>query len=140
MNSRRFEVLEHTADIGIRAFGETLGELFANAAWGVQDIAFDAGAIQPHTTFQLSAAGEDTESLLVNWLNEVIFYVDARHTGFSDFDVRFPSEGTVAATAWGEKRDLRKHPARLVVKAATYHLLRVAERNDGWMAEVYLDI
>ena len=140
MSSTQFEVLEHTADIGIRAFGTTLEELFANAAVGVEDVAFDVAAIRALQSYQLEASGEDVEALLVNWINELIYWFDARRIGFSRFEVSFPSDGIITVNAWGEPRDAERHPARLVVKASTYHLLRVDRTPDGWIAELYLDI
>ena len=132
-------MLEHTADIGVRAHGKTVEELFVNAASGVQFIAFDAEMVQPRDAFPLEAVGEDLEALLVNWINEVIYWFDARRIGFARFDVRV-DKGRVAGRGFGEPRDPERHPARLVVKAATYHLLRVSEQAGLWTAEVYLDI
>ncbi len=136
----QFEILEHTADIGVRAFGRTLEELFGNAALGVESIALDVTGVQPKEEYRLSASGEDIEALLVNWLNEIIFYLDARHVAVSRFHFDNCSETEVAAIGWGEVRDPKRHPPRLVVKAATYHQLKIARQNGNYVAEVYLDI
>ena len=135
-----FEILEHTADIGIRAYGRTLQDLFANAALGLESIALEMGAVEARESVQLAVSGEDLESLLVNWLNEVVFYLDARHFAMSRFEFETLSPVGLSGTAWGEARDPERHPPRLVVKAATYHQLHISRQNEVYVAEVYLDI
>ena len=134
----RYEILEHTADIGLRGFGSTVGSMMAAMALGVQEIAFDASGIRDLHAYELTASADDLEALLVNWINEVIYWNDAKHVAFARFDIRVENCHLVA-TGWGEPRNL-SHSPRLVVKAATYHLLRVAEEGGGWIGELYLDI
>jgi SHS2 domain-containing protein len=137
---RRFEILEHTADIGIRAFGGSTAELFENAALAIQSIALAVDAVQPQNEYSLTASGSDPESLLVNWLNEIVYYLDGRRIAMSRIRVDSITESQVAGRGWGEPRDPKRHPAQLVVKAATYHQLSIREENGLWTAEVYLDI
>ena len=114
--------------------------MFASAAFGVESIALDPEWIEPVTSYRVDVAGEDLDSLLVNFLNEVIFWLDARHLGFARFDLKVSAK-RVEGQAWGEPRNLERHPPRLVVKAATYHQLRITQQDTGlWIAEVYLDI
>lgn len=136
----QFEILEHTADIGVRAWGASLEELFANAAFGLQSIAFEAPNVTAGEPHSIQAEGEDLEALLVNFLNDVVFYLDARRVAFARFDLQLTGAARVSGQGWGEPRDPVRHRARLVVKAATYHQLRVAREPDRWVAEVYLDI
>ena len=138
--SPKFEILEHTADIGIRAWGGTLAELFENAALAVESVAVELEHVEPRIAYPIAAAGEDPESLLVNWLNEVVYYVDGRRVAMSRFHIDSLTETHVAGRGWGEPRDPERHPPRIVVKAATYHQLRIFHENDRWIAEVYLDI
>ena len=135
-----YEVLEHTADIGIRAWGRTLAELFENAALAVESVAVELERVEPRIVYTISASGEDRESLLVNWLNEIVYYLDGRRLAISRFRVDSLSETHVAGHGWGEPRDSERHPPRIVVKAATYHQLRISEEDQRWVAEVYLDI
>jgi SHS2 domain-containing protein len=135
-----FEILEHTADIGVRAVGRTLSELFENAAVGVQSIALDPQAVLPQTAFPLLASGEDREALLVNWLNEIIYYLDGKRIAFARFQVQQITDTGITAQGWGEPRDRERHPERLVVKAATYHQLKIEQRESRWIADVFLDI
>jgi SHS2 domain-containing protein len=145
MGPRDFEVLEHPADIGFRAFGGTLPELFARSALAMLSIAADPAAALPREEYPLAVESGDRESLLVDWLNEVLYWFDGKRIAFRDFRVtqfrdtcRLPA--AIEAVGMGEPRDPLRHRARLIVKAVTYHQLKIERRGGLWVAEVYLDI
>ena len=138
--SKPFEILDHTADIGFRAFGATLAELFVNAALALESIAMETAAVQPRFEYPLAAQGEDRESLLVNWLNEIVYYLDGVRVAMSRFEVTELTPTHVRAKSWGEPRDEHRHPASIVIKAATYHQLKIEEQGGRWTASVFLDI
>lgn len=135
-----FEILEHTADIGFRAWGRTREEMFESAAMALESIAIEIEHVEPKLQYPIAAAGEDDESLLVNWLNEVLFYLDGRRVAMRRFRVEQLRPRQVVAQAWGEPRDPDRHRPKLVVKGVTYHQLKIALDDRGWRAEVYLDI
>jgi len=135
-----FEILEHTADIGFRARARSREELFEQAAEAMGSIALETGGVAGLIEYPLEAAGEDPESLLVNWLSEVLYWMDGRQVAFHHFQVRELGSHRVAGTGFGEPRDASRHAARLIVKGVTYHQLLVKETAEGWSAEVYLDI
>lgn len=135
-----FEVLEHTADIGFRARGGTLGELFESAAAALVSIALETEAIRPVETYPFQAQGEDREALLVNFLNEVLWLHDGRRVAMGAFRVLSIDDTSVRCRAIGEPFDAARHRPKLIVKAVTYHQLRVARDQSGWLCEVYLDI
>ncbi|MBI4889329.1 MAG: archease [Acidobacteria bacterium] len=135
-----FEVLDHTADMGFRARGTTLEELFENAALALIHTALDASRAAAYAPRQLTAGGEAREELLVNWLNEVLYLLDAERFVPARFEAIWFDGDSVFAQIIGERRDDQRHPPRIVVKAATYHQLRVEEHNGQWEAEVCLDI
>jgi len=134
-----FDLLEHPADIGFRARGTTLEELFANSAHALVSIILDAD-IRPVQLISVPGTGADRESLLINWLNEVLYHVDGRRMALGTFNVVSVDETSVECVAGGEPRDRDRHPPRMGLKAVTYHQLKVARTADGWVAEVYLDI
>lgn len=140
MNARGFEVLDHPADIGFRAFAPTLPDLYASAALAMLSIAGDPAAAEPREERRLSVESGDRESLMVDWLNEVLYWFDGRLFTFRDFRIEALSSARLDAVGAGEPRHPDRHRARLIVKAATYHQLRVEERDGQWIAEVYLDI
>jgi SHS2 domain-containing protein len=135
-----FETLEHPADVGFRAWGNSLEDLFANCAGALISIILDPSSVTPSQRWDLEAEGSDRESLLVNWLNEVLYYVDTRRLVFNSFRVRFQDPLRLSCEATGEHRTPEKHPVRVSVKAVTYHQLRLFEAGRTWTAEVFVDV
>ena len=90
--------------------------------------------------YPLAVESGDRESLLVDWLNEVLYWFDGKRVAFRDFRVTHFRETAIQAVGLGEPRDPLRHRACLIVKAATYHQLKIERRGGMWVAEVYLDI
>ena len=136
-----FEVLEHTADVGFRCWGADPGELFVNAARAMLDIAADTSRVEPAKELIFGVSGEDYETLLVNWLNQLVYAFDADMFVPVVYHVRQIKPTTLVCDCQGEKRDPARHPWKLIVKAVTYHDLEVAQLEDGrWTARVILDV
>lgn len=136
----RYEILPHTADMGFRAYGSTLAELVETAGAALAGMILDTSRVKARQTVRIEVRGAGFPETLVNWLNEVLYQVDARGLALSDFRVAVVSDDEIQATAGAEPRDHLRHPPRLVVKAVTYHQLDVRETGDGWQADIYLDI
>jgi len=135
-----FELLDHPADIGFRAHGTTAAELFGNCGRALVSIILDPAEIRPLQSIDIAGEGADRESLLVNWLNEVLYYVDGRRMALSDFEIARLDDTRVECTARGEPRDRERHLPRRSVKAVTYHQLKIEQTGEGWVAEVFVDI
>jgi SHS2 domain-containing protein len=135
-----FEILEHPADIGFRAWGDSPAGLFENAALALESIAIEMGGVEPRQVYPIAAAAEDYESLLVAWLNEVLYYLDGERVVMSRFEIDEIEPERVSGKAWGEPRDAERHPPRLVVKGVTFHQLLVKEEGGQWTARVFLDV
>jgi len=135
-----FELLEHTADIGFRVRAASAAELFARAAEALSALAFELEDVQERQPCELSAEGWDWESLMVNWLSEVLFLLDARRLILKRFQVNQISPRNLSAQAWGEPWNPERHRAKLLIKGVTYHQLVVEQRPDGWFAQVIVDI
>jgi SHS2 domain-containing protein len=134
------ELLEHTADIGFRVRACTQAELFEACAGALISIAIELEAVEPRAAYALEAAGEDAESLLVNWLNEALYLWDARRLALRRFRVLEIGAGRVAGEALGEPWDPERHRARLLVKGVTYHQLQLGQDEGGWYAQVFVDV
>lgn len=134
-----FEVLDHTAEVGIRAWGRDLREAFAEAARGMFALMVDLDAVEEREARRVEAVGEDREDLLVRWLNELLFLVDSEGLVFRRFDIERLSERELAATAHGEPLDRARHQPLAGVKAATYHQLSVEEGPPARIS-VILDV
>lgn len=135
-----FEVLEHTADIGFRVRAATPEELFARAAQALVSLGFETEPIEERESCELAATGWDWESLMVNWLSEVLFVLDAHRMLLKRFEVTRISPEAVAGRGYGERWNPERHRAKLVIKGVTYHQLAVEQRPEGWYAQVILDI
>lgn len=135
-----FEILEHPADIGFRAFGQTLAHLFENAALALVSIASEVQDVEPHHEYPLEAEGSDPEALLVAWLSEVLYWFDGKRIAFRSFRVTEMDSERLSAVGLGEPRNANRHRAKLIVKAVTWHQLKIAQADGGWMADVYLDV
>jgi SHS2 domain-containing protein len=140
MGVRPFDVLEHPADIGFRAFGNDLPDLFANAAMALLSIAGDPEAAEPREEYRIAVESGDRESLMVDWLSEVLYWFDGKRVAFHDLGVTMLTDSGLQAVAHGEPREHERHRARLIVKAVTYHQLKIEQRGGQWIAEIYLDI
>lgn len=140
MPSPAFEVLEHTADVGIKAYGSTLAEVFINAARGMIALASGSAEARPVQRLPITVRGQDYESLLVNWLNEILYFLDAEDWIFTAFDMKRLEADALEAEALGERRAGAGTRLRTPVKAVTYHQLAVRETPAGWEATVYFDI
>lgn len=133
----RYEEIEHTADVGIRAYGKTASAIFASAAEGMFSLIADPTAVEPKGEVEIRLRAEDLPRLLVAWLSELLFIHETQHLLFSRFSVRV--RGTsLRAKASGETIDRRRHELKLAVKAVTYHRLSV-DLAKG-VAEVIFDV
>ncbi|HEY7334193.1 MAG TPA: archease [Bryobacteraceae bacterium] len=135
-----FEILEHTADIGFRATAPSLTGLFEAAAEALVAIVLDPDRVVPREAIGLSAEGESNETLLVNWLSEVLYWLDGEHFALCGFKVGEFGKGRIVVEAKGERRDSVRHEPRLIVKGVTYHQLKIEKTGEGWRCEVYLDV
>lgn len=138
--SAGWEILEHTADTGFRVRAGSLPALLELAAEALCGVALDCSNAASKEARTVRAEGADPESLLVNWLNEVLWVIDGARLAPAKIRVFEASAHEVSGVVEGEPRDDARHPPLIVVKAATYHQLKVLQSSDGWVAEVYLDI
>jgi SHS2 domain-containing protein len=137
---RAFEIVDHTADVGIIAYGTDIEELFCNAALALFSLITEPESIQEKSHLNLRVSGDERDSLLVEWLNELIYFFDAKHILLNRFDIESLTEHELKATCHGEVFDPMKHKIKRGVKAATYHLLSLDKNNDGYKAQIILDI
>ncbi len=135
-----FEILEHTADAGIVAHGASLEETFANAAAGMFALMADPDGVRPLEERRIEVEGRDHEGLLVRWLTELLYYLDAEEMLFSRFVVEERSGRHLRARAWGERIDRERHRLHFGVKAVTRHMLEVGPEDGGYRAQVLFDI
>lgn len=138
----RFEFVDiTTADVAFVAYGKTLNELFSNAALAFFEVMINTRQIKPKVTKNVKVSGDDLESLMFNWLNALLVYVDGHNIAFSKFNVSVDEKKLkLVGECVGEKIDNKRHETRTAIKAATYHKLEVKKENDCWKAKVIVDI
>ncbi len=131
----RYEFLEHTADIGLKAYGETLEEIFANAALGMFDLMTDVSMVEPRGELEVLVDSRDPESLMVDWLTELLYVHEMENVYLSEFDVRI-RELSLRAAVRGEVVDPSRHPGEVLVKAVTYHMIEVNPK-EGYAVVIF---
>ena len=137
---RRFEIINHKADIGLAVYGRSLGELMANAAEGMFSLMTDISRIGNSTVRRIELRNDDEETLLVEWLNELLLVFEVERLLFSSFDVTVEVGNRLLADCRGEKFNPTKHSVNREIKAATYHNLNIVRGADGYSVKIIFDI
>lgn len=136
---KEFDILDHTADVGIIAYGASLNQAFANAARGLFSLITDLDDVEEALSRDIEVTAPDQESLLVAWLNELIYRFDVENILLKRFDVTQLDSTRLKARTYGEKVDSSRHKLKTGVKATTYHMLKV-EKTNGYQVQVLFDI
>ena len=132
----RFKPLEHPSDVGIIAFGKDRKEIFENAAYGMFSLMADLDRVEIKNDLKIKVKGDDLESLLINWLNELIFYEDSKKVLLKEFKIEKLADTSLEARASGEKIDMDRHFIFRPVKAATYNQLQISKNQ----AKIVFDV
>ena len=135
-----YETFEHTADIGLRMTAADVEGLFAAAGRGLFSLIVEnLDAVRTTHAIEVALEASDLDGLLVDWLSELLYHFETARLVGRTFEVRIDA-GRLTATVRGEPLDEARHETHLHVKALTYHGLRVEQTDDGWRAEVIVDI
>jgi SHS2 domain-containing protein len=134
------EVLEHTAEVGLRARADSLEGLLQELATGLFGLITDPQAVQAREAWPVEVHADDLTALVVEWLNELLFLHARDGMLACRCEVHEVGPQRLRATVWGERFDPDRHPRGIEVKSATYHQARVDRSSDGWTAVVYLDV
>ena len=137
---KAFEVIDHTADIGIIAYGADIKEVFTNAALGLFNLITNLADVGEDTSRYIELSSQDTENLLVEWLNELLYTFDAEHIVFKSFHIDDLSHNHLKATCRGAKIDPDRQRIKREIKAATYHMLAINRDDSGYKAQIIFDI
>src|SRR5215470_19539786 len=133
-----------TADIAFEATGRDLPELFTAAADATMNVMIDnLDAIELRETRQIELSNDNIEMLLFDFLQELIYFKDARRLLLRARETQIEQEGdayVLKAKVAGEHLDDARHQQRADVKAVTLHGFSVKKQDGGWKAKVLLDI
>ena len=137
---KTYEFIDHTADIGVKAYGKTLSEAFEHAAKAMFDIITDSSEIESIGQYDIKLEAPDLEQLLVDWLSELLFLHSAKNLVFGFYKVCLNEKKcSLSATIFGEKLDISKHKIGAEIKAVTYHILEVKNKKP-FHVQVLFDI
>lgn len=127
---KKYDLIDHTADVGVKAYGKTLSECFENIAKGMFDIITDNSKIESIGQYEISLEAPDLEQLLVDWLSELLFLNSAKNLVFGFFKINLDEKNnSLSATVFGEKYNISKHKIGAEIKAVTYHMLEVKNKK-----------
>lgn len=133
---KRFEEIAHTADVAIRVWGNNLAELFSNAAYGMACQITDADEIPLTIKRSIKLEAHDTEILLVNWLNELLYLGERENSVFTDFDMLEVAPTRLRAVARGGP--IEKYHGH--IKAATFSELEIRQSDEGYETTIVFDV
>jgi SHS2 domain-containing protein len=141
---KRFRFLEHTADAYIEAYGKTLEEAFGNAAIAMTDVMTEYEKVEGKIEEIFEVEAQDESALLYSWLEELLLEFELKgklYSRFEDIEIKETTKGLkLCARAWGENYDENKHPSKVGIKAATYHMMQIIKEPNSVTLRFILDI
>jgi len=137
-----YELIDHTADIGIRVQGSSLEDLFIKTAEALFDISISSKrSLISAIDVPIAIEADSVDQLMVRWLQELLYIFESRHLTLSNFRIDEIDERHLVGSAKGSRFDSTRHSQKLCIKAVTYHQLEVVKDDDGkWYAKVIFDI
>ncbi len=137
---KKYEFINHTADLGIRVWGESIEELFENAAYSMFDTIADLNRVELKKTMKVEIEKEELDELLADWLRNLLYKFNGDRYLLKEFRVETIDTQGLKAKVKGEKLDLSRHHLKTEIKAVTYHGLEVKEVDRGWEAQIIFDV
>jgi SHS2 domain-containing protein len=145
--NKKFEVVDHTADIGLKVWGKNFSQLLKNAACGMYSLICQVEQVEKKLCKKVCVEFSPTseqELLLVIFLNELLYITSTKMLVFKDFKVKiknfFNKKIVVESTCLGERYNSQKHGKFLELKAATYHNLKISKRNGFLYTKIFFDV
>jgi SHS2 domain-containing protein len=135
----RYLPIDHTADLGLQVWGQTLPELYANAAEGMASLYYHLDAVRPLEKRTIAVEGYDREEVLVHWLSELLYLVEVHSFLPAHFEITALDDTHLRAEVSGEPFDRERHEWRTGIKAVTYHDIHVREVEGEWTVVVIFD-
>lgn len=135
-----FKVFDTTGDVGINVYGKNLKDIFEQAAIGLFSFITDIKKIETNISKSLAINADTYENLLINWLNELIFLFDTEGFIGKNVEIKELDEKKIIAIIKGDLFDEKKHLRGVLIKAATYHKLKLEKKNNIWTATILFDI
>jgi len=137
---KRYEQIDHTADIGIKVYGKDLKELFTNAAFAMFDIMADLQGLKGSVTVDIKKDAANSEELLIEWLDELLYNFYTKTLIFNDFQIIELDEKHIIGRATGRHVGENRSRLKTEIKAATYHELKIEKKDDIFQTQLIFDV
>jgi SHS2 domain-containing protein len=135
-----YQIIDHTADMGIVVKGGSVKELFVNAANAMTDLMVKADVREKGTKRKLIVEGEDLPDLMVRWLSEILYLFNGEHRAVRAIEIGSVSSTRLQSTLNVVSLKRGHHEILREIKAVTYHQIAVTKTPDGWEARIIFDI
>ncbi len=136
--SSRYEFVEHTADIAIQAFGDNLSAAFEAAGTGLTDLLTGGATSQSEETMTFEVTADDQEGLLIRFLSEIVFLLDAEQIVLSEFKINLDSDTKLTAIACSQPFDPHRHGGGMLVKGVSYHNLQIETGANDQLSRIWV--
>ena len=135
-----YQLFEHTSDLGVEVRGDTLKDLFRNAALAVLDLGMEEAEAKPESIKIIEISESNPELLLKEWLSEIVYQVMLM--GFICADIRIIQidRHQLQAELLGEQHNSKRQQIRRELKGITYHQLSIIRQERGWTARFVIDV
>jgi SHS2 domain-containing protein len=141
---KRFEFLEHTADVYIAAYGQSLEEAFENAASATFNAMTEIEKIKPEVEESVEVEAHDEHALLYNWIEELLIKFETTGKLYCCFTIssieKTPTGLKLKAKIWGEPFDSKRHLQKVGIKAVTYHRMEIMKKPKAVTIKFILDV
>ena len=141
--NKKYELVDHTADLEIKVYGKDLEELLKNCSAAMMDVICDLNTIELKNQYSVSSSGNSEEELLVNLLQELLYLHEIKKLLFCKFEFKINDNiknKEVEGFVWGEEINFSRHDLLNDIKAVTYSDLKVEHKNGKLSAKITFDI
>jgi len=139
-NSFTYQIIDHTADLGIIVEGTDEKNLFIRAAQAMTDLMVEGDISKKTVIKDVLVEGEDLPDLMVRWLGEVLYLFDGEKLIVNSIEIKSISPIKLKSTLTLTNFEPENHQIIREIKAVTYHQISVDKTKDGWQARVIFDI
>ena len=142
MNSNpvSYEIIDHTADLGMVVKGADARDLFTNAAYAMTDLMIEGDMGGKGAKRRITIEGDDYSDLMVRWLGEILYLFAAEKLLARRIVIKSMSPTRLQAVLSMIRFNGARHQILREIKAVTYHQITVEEKPHGWEARVIFDI
>jgi SHS2 domain-containing protein len=142
MNSKHpsYEIIDHTADLGMVVKGADAKDLFTNAAYAMIDLMVEGDRGGREAKRQIAIEGEDYPDLMVRWLGEILYLFDAERQLVWDMEITAIGPNRLESVLFLTSLEKGRHEIKREIKAVTYHQISVERKDSEWEARIIFDI